>query len=233
MAKDAGMSNHSFNTIAQFQQQARRFLPLIVAAFFLLLIFQQLWSVYTSLIFQPKIEAPHPQTVTKSQQKYSSTTINDANLFGITTASTTKVPVNKKLPTTNQQLILRGAFSSTNDQQSSAMIEDANGITRSYRLNAKINANTRLHSIFNNRVILFYNGQLETLRFPTFKDSQNVDASNATSNSAVNGNQRNSFTVSRVSQNKTVDTSTMTAEQRQQLIKSRLQELRKRSRSKG
>jgi len=105
------------------------------------------------------------------------------------------------------------------------MIEGGDGVTRSYRVNMQVGANTQLHGVFLNHVVLSRSGVLETLTFPS-------PASTGNSSARSSGNNSVSIDQSQP-RGKPVDTASMSAQQRQQLIKTRLQELRNRSKSKG
>jgi len=198
-------------------RQYKRWLTIALALCLLALLTQLLWRSYLTFYFQPTIAlvSPPPQG-----QQYDAKTITAANLFGRTLVG----PTAAKLPSTRLQLILRGAFGASTPEKGSAMIEDGNGVTRTYRVNMQVGANTQLHSVFPNHVVLSRDGQLEVLKFP----SPGSDAGNARPNS------NNSVSIDQSGPRaKSLDSTSMSAQQRQQLIKTRLQELRNRSKNKG
>lgn len=69
-------------------------------------------------------------------------------------------------PDTRLNLKLRGVFSSPNPKLARAIIEDAKGDEDSYAVDDSLPGGAVLNQVFTDKVILEYNGRLETLRLP-------------------------------------------------------------------
>jgi general secretion pathway protein C len=210
-----------------------RWLPLALALCLVALVAPLLWHSYQTFYFQPSVDriaAAAPQG-----QPYSAQAITQGNLFGRSQTA----PAAAKLPATNLQLILRGAFGAITPEKGTAMIESGDGVTRSYRVNMQVSANTRLHGVFPNHVVLSRDGKLETLEFPSLGSVTGSSGPPNTGNNTGNNTRNNSG--SNAGNHAAIippsaqrhDTATMSAQQRQQLIKLRLQELRNRSKNRG
>ena len=76
-------------------------------------------------------------------------------------------------PETRLRLDLKGVFASSDSSQALAIIASSKGQDKTYHIGDKITGGVLLHAIYEDRVILERNGQLETLRLPESKvDSQ-------------------------------------------------------------
>lgn len=197
-------------------QRISYYLLLAILLLIAVTIGEQLLSAYKTINYHPDLDISKVQQKPNRQNPYDVETINQNHLLG---QFNEVVDAPKNLPTTNLKLTLRGAFTSSNPQRASAMIESPDGKTLYYKVNGNVYGNTVLHSVFSDRVILSRQGQLETLYFPAVTHRPTQPSSE--SYPEVNDNKSN---------NRIEHPSAMTQEQRQQLIKSRLQELRNRSR---
>ena len=112
-----------------------------------------------------------------------------------------------KLPKTKLQLTLRGAFTAKDPNQGSAIIEGADKQAKHYKVGSTISPGTQLKAVYSDRIILTTNNNLETLYFPA-SDSSVAESNNQTSNNT--------------------NKSALTEQKRQELIKQRLEELRRR-----
>jgi general secretion pathway protein C len=206
-----------------------RWLAPLLALCLLALLAQLLWRSYQTYLFAPQID--RIITAVPQQQQYNIATITQGNLFGRALVS----PAAAKLPVTNLQLILRGAFGASTPEKGIAMIEGGDSITRSYRVNMQVSANTRLHGVFTNHVVLSRDGQLETLEFPSPAGTvaNNGTGSSGSTFGSGTGNDTGNRRPINTTTSQRVDATAMSAQQRQQLIKSRLQELRNGSKNKG
>lgn len=198
------------------QQKIRYYCLLVTLVVIVVAIGEQLFSAYKTINYHSDLNQGQIQDKPSRESPYDVEAINQTHLLGQFNEA---VEVPKNLPTTNLKLTLRGAFTSSNPEHASAMIESPDGKTLYYKVNSNVNGNTVLHSVFSNRVVLSRQGQLETLYFST--ESSRKDPPSA----------RTPPLISSDKSNKQIKTPTaMTQEQRQQLIRSRLQELRNRSR---
>ena len=76
-------------------------------------------------------------------------------------------------PETRLRLDLKGVFASSDASEALAIIASSKGKDKTYHIGDKITGGALLHAIYEDRVILKRNGQLETLRLPKSKvDSQ-------------------------------------------------------------
>ena len=160
------------------------------------------------LIQQQNSQADNVRAVkTTTKPSYSSKDIIEGALFG--QSNTTKRLSEIKLPVTKLQLILRGAFTATTPENASAIIEGSNKKAKHYNIGQTVFGQTQLKAVYSDRVILTNNGKLETLYFPKTN----------TSNTKT--------TVQKLAN--TQQTTNVNDQQRQALIKKRLEELRNRS----
>jgi general secretion pathway protein C len=203
-----------------------RYATLVIALIALIAITGLLRSSYNTLNFQPSVQQSN--TLQPTSTDYNTTNITTSNLFGRSSQSNTSVA----LPATNLKLILRGAFTSTTPELASALIESPDGKTNSFRVNSKVYNNTVLHSVFNDRVILSLNGELETLHFPTAElNETNAPLNNEISKDEIKELVQNNASLKEIATaTQQLQSSTISEEQRSQLIRSRLQELRNRAR---
>ncbi len=194
-------------------------------------------NLLATLNYQPSVSSNAKPAASAKQTIYQASSITNSNIFGRSLASASFSQAN--IPVTRLQLILRGAFTSSNPKQASAIIEGPDGQTRSYKSGSKIYGQASLQQVFSDRVVLSRNGQLETLYFPE---------PGTRSNNATNGGnaanypstvpddiqqlvQDNMSAEEIQATSKQLRSSAMTPEQRQALIRERLQELRNRSKA--
>jgi general secretion pathway protein C len=201
------------------QQRISYYVLLAIVVVIAVAIGEQLYSAYYTKNYHSDVATSTIQQKPNRESLYDVEVINKSHLLGQFDTKINPQNSQKNLPTTNLKLTLRGAFTSSNPQHASAMIEGPDQKTSSYKVNGNVYGNTVLHSVFSNRVVLSRQGQLETLYFPAVSARQSQPSPQ-------------SYTLSNgeISKNRTKSSATMTKEQRQQLIKSRLQELRNRSR---
>lgn len=164
-------------------------------------------------------EQQKPQAIT-----YKATDITRQNLFGRAEAA---VVDPSQLPETRLQLILRGAFTSDDPQRASAIIEGPDQQSRSYRINSRVYGGAQLHAVYKDKVVLSRAGQLENLYFPSAETGIQTETPPVTSDNNIGRKTSISTTISSKA------TPGLSEQQRQDLIRARLQELRDRSRNKG
>lgn len=168
--------------------------------------------------------AYEPSRNTSKQQSisapYSISTITNNHLFG---KADHKSVEQLSLPETRQALQLRGAFTAVNPKLASAIIEDRDGNARHFRVGAHVQGSISLYAVYGDRVILSDRGQLETLYFPSAEEIAQMrlssgDSANDTPDpNTAAGNIR-------------INEQAKTEEERNALIRKRLEELRNRIR---
>lgn len=200
------------------------------------LLLSQGLAVYQGANYQPIIQNENRITPSQPVEDYSVNAIVERNFFGRQIVNQ-ELLQQTNLPTTNLQVVLRGVFTSTNPRQASAIIERPDGQVRSYRVNATVFGSSRLHAVFNDRIVLSTNGELETLYFPepgaaqttsTQDVAQVIDQVPQDIRELVENNM-SAEEIREASQALTSDS--LTAEQRAALIRERLMILRNRARN--
>ncbi|WP_101759473.1 type II secretion system protein N [Oceanicoccus sp. KOV_DT_Chl] len=218
--------------------QALRYAGMLIALLMALLIGQQLFNTFNTLDHQPVHGVSKVSKQTAAP--YNARTITTSHLFGLYSGGSNGAA---NLPVTRLQLELRGAFTSSNPDQASAIIKGPDGESRAYKVNSRIYGTARLHKVFADRIVLSRNGQLETLYFPdpssTTSSQTAVTTSYSDSSSGYDIPEdamklvQDNMSLQEIQQTtKALKSSAMTAEQRQALIRKRLQDLRDRANAK-
>ncbi len=88
----------------------------------------------------------------------------NAHLFGSLAATASNGPISA--PVTRLKLTLHGVFASDDARLAMAIISDAGGRQKYYRMGDAVPGGARLHAIYTDRVILKREGRLETLKLP-------------------------------------------------------------------
>ncbi|ARN75592.1 type II secretion system protein N [Oceanicoccus sagamiensis] len=206
-----------------------RYGALLIGALLLLALAADSLSLLSTLNYQPTINSPASFASSAERSDYQASRITNSHLFGRTSADYQANSAN--LPVTRMQLVLRGAFTSSNPSQASAIIEGPDGQTRAYKSGSQIYGQAKLRQVFSDRVVLSRNGQLETLYFP-----EPGSASNSANEIVLPDDARqlvqDTMTAEEIqATSKQLKSSAMTPQQRQELIRKRLQELRNRSKT--
>lgn len=235
------MLNRAYQKIQAIElAQASRAVALLIAIIACFFIGKALMSMLETLQFTADVAAPS-QSIEKTSN-YNGADITQRNLFGLAPASETTDQAN--LPTTRLQLQLRGAFTSSNSKLASAIIQGPDGESRSYKVSSNVYGQTTLHEVHKDRIVLERNGQLETLYFPELSsDLNNAVVVNGQINSrslssyGVTDEDRtlvqDNMSIQEIKQAaKELGSAALTPEQRQQLIRQRLQDLRNRAKAK-
>lgn len=213
------------------------FMVLIVAALLI-----QLWHAFATFSYRPDIQTSNASPSSNTNE-YNASAITGSQLFGQFAGQLSNA---QNIPTTQLQLKLRGAFTSSNPQLASAIIEGPDGQTRPYKISSKVYGEAQLKEVFGDRVVLSRNGQLETLYFPEPEISNTANSSKVNtvatnqrdfSNYDIPDDIRNlvqdNMSTQEIQQAaRDLSSSAMTPEQRQALIRKRLQDLRDRARRK-
>lgn len=152
-------------------KQARNTARLLTLVLLVLVVYQ-LARLTWMLMPAPPQEQVQPVTATTpstsaDQSRVDASRIAGWHLFGQaaqTPSQQKNVPIDA--PETRLNLILRGVFSSDDDQRARAIIAAPNGEERSYRIGDTLPGNAELSEIYADRIILLRNGRHETLRLP-------------------------------------------------------------------
>lgn len=209
-----------FHQAAAFSQSdnerrlLRLLLPAIVVVTALLLLWQA-WLFWQTWQFEPAISGQRQSSNTIT---YQTAPILQAELFGADQQTTASA----SLPETRLQLTLRGVFTANSDKLASAIIEDANGVTRSFKINSSVFGDSQLKAVYADRVVLSRNGALESLYFPSSLAPVTTSNNDTAAVPAVE--------TTTAAPRQAIAGRKITPEQRQQLIRQRLQELRDRAR---
>ncbi len=201
-----------------------RFSPVGIALAAIAAVAYQLYGGLVSHSYQPVVQQQPPVAVTKPQPAYQVATITDRHLFGQLSEQFGSQPQQQNLPETQLQLVLRGAFTANDTGQGAAIIESMDQEARSYRVGQPVAGGVKLHAVYNDRVVLAQNGQLETLYFPSI-ESVGGGAEQEPIVTALD------TTEPQPAPRKRANPATMTSTERENLIRQRLLELRERVRS--
>lgn len=235
------MFSHLQNKASTFElAQIKPWLLAVIIVLTILVIAAQLWSSYQSFSYQPVFQASKQPARATKPDHYNIGNVTNSNLFG--SGGVNDRSASTLLPATQLNLTLRGAFTSTNPKQASAIIQGPDGETRSFKIDSQVYNNARLQAVFSDRIVLSRDGELETLYFPQ-PGSETPAVNNAVSiNNASNVEQynipsdivslvRNNMSAQEIQQtSQQLQSKSMSQEQRQALIKKRLQDLRDRAR---
>jgi type II secretory pathway component PulC len=178
-----------------------------------------LYQALHSYLYQPAI-SPSQQQSTATTPTYSISNITNSHLFG---RADSKSVEQLTLPKTRKPFQLRGAFTATNPESASAIIESADKEARHYKVGAQVQDGVKLYAVYGDRVVLSNRGQLETLYFPSHEEmtSSRTAAIPATKQEAP---------AAKTSANIDISKSVKTEAERNALIRQRLEELRNRIR---
>ena len=220
-------------------------LAVAIALVLAMLLAYQLYNSWLTLNYQPTLNTS-VKSAKVASTSYQASSLTKANLFGRSLASNNTESSN--IPVTRLQLRLRGAFTSSNPKNASALIEGPDGKTQSYKVASKVYGQALLHQVLADRIVLSRNGELETLYFPE-PGSEVGSAGAATPNgsesagfsaytNAVPNDIRqlvqDNMSLAEIQQaSKQLRSSAMTPQQRKELISKRLQELRNRVKAKN
>jgi type II secretion system protein C len=148
---------------------------------------------------------------------YDLATVRDASLFGQEAAP--RQASNGQLPETRLKLVLRGVFTAPVNSDAAAIIEGEDQSASYYKVGSALPGGAQLAAVYPDRVVIGHSGLQETLFFPTEFVSGSSQAE----------------TVATVETEtvKTADvvpiTPDMSAEQKNKIIRARLEQLRKSS----
>lgn len=143
-------------------------LPLVFVVIMLILLAQLAAKVSWQVVQGTSTTRPMSRTTNTGQSaatpEFSMTRVVNAHLFGNLNTASSAAPINA--PVTRLRLTLHGVFASTDPKEAMAIISDAGGRQKSYRIGDAVPGGARLHAIYSDRVILERAGKLETLKLP-------------------------------------------------------------------
>lgn len=180
---------------AEIKLKANKILPKFIFVLLIVLI-TQTFAELTWTLFTPSEELKSNNTQTKTQATgvKAVTNANLANLSSYHLFGDAKKQVQIiqpkviDAPETRLRLDLKGVFASTIANQALAIISSSKGKDKTYHIGDKITGGALLHAVYEDRVILKRNGQLETLRLPKPKVDSTAFYNNKAS--SVNSKQR-------------------------------------------
>ncbi len=175
--------------------------------------------------YQPNISAVRPPPAT-SASSYNEQDIINSQLFG---EAKPQQLSQRDLPSTQVALQLRGVFTAPVDDQAGAIIEGEGRPAEYYKVGMEISEGITLHRVYSNRVLISNQGELENLYFPTVLTAPTQ--SPPTQSPATPGQTRPPTSAAPPAQQPSND-GAISQEQKQTLIRQRLEELRSRARSK-
>lgn len=161
--------------------------------------------------------------------------IRRANFFGRMEAPSIDQLSDSQLPQTSLQLSLRGVFTASRQRNASAIVENKDGVSRNYKVGQYLDDDTSLRAVYPDRILLSRAGRLESLYFPTtYNDSSennaDVAAAEYAKNSQTTGNNSDEELIRNSNLSALMNSSALSEQQKQTLVKKRLEALRKRAR---
>lgn len=122
----------------------------------------------------PSVNVDNPNISSGPANSLNVSELAALNLFGDAKSNPTvqEQPVQDDLPETRLKLILQGAFTSSEDQVSSALIAtDRRDKAQRYYVGDEVPGNAVLHQVYTSYVVLKRGGRLEKLLFPRAQGS--------------------------------------------------------------
>ena len=191
----------------EIKLKANKYLPTFIVVVFVVLITQTFaeltWSLFTpnQEIKSANIQIKNQAVAIKQATNTSLANISRYHLFG--DAKKSAPVIQQKVidaPETRLRLDLKGVFASTNANQALAIISSSKGKDKTYHVGDKITGGVLLHAVYEDRVILKRNGQLETLRLPKPKVDSSAFYKGSAQKSNLRQSQSTSSTVSKTKQ---------------------------------
>ena len=141
--------------------------PILVIGVMTIILAQLLAQVSWQIMTPAGTELAHNTTrsnQTLAEPQKSLAEVVNAHLFGKLAPTTSAGPITA--PATRLKLNLNGVFASENPKLAMAIISDASGKQKHYRIGDAVPGGAKLHAIYPDRVILDRLGKLETLKLP-------------------------------------------------------------------
>lgn len=125
------------------------------------------WLIFTPVEEHQTVSGNNRQLATTQFSQPGLKSVVSLHLFGEAQQLATK-PVDAPIeaPKTSLKLVLRGVFSHSDPDKAMAIIADASGKEKLYRIGGQVPGGATVHTIYPDRVILQRNGQFETLQLP-------------------------------------------------------------------
>jgi len=125
------------------------------------------WLILTPDSKHSRSQSSRQQTKTSNVSQVRLNSVASLHLFGEAGKVETVIsdaPIDA--PKTTLKLVLRGIFSHSDQNLAMAIIADAGGKEKLYRVGAEVPGGAKVHKIYPDKVILERNGQLEALELP-------------------------------------------------------------------
>jgi general secretion pathway protein C len=164
-------------------QARQRWLPLAITLVAWALVFWALVRLFWSFFDAPEaIIAPGAAPVvsggTRSAPTQNLASLTQFHLFGTNAQSANGMPSAPNAPETQLKLVLIGVAAGRDPKGGVAIIADENNHQRQYQAGQIISGAT-LDSIYRDRVVLLYQGRLETLKLPRLSDPNTMAGSSS------------------------------------------------------
>lgn len=164
---DSSMQISGFN-MADTQAFLRRFapvaekrLPLWASIVFGLLIAWILAQLTWELLPRPKEIPPAYRTHTVAHQSFNVNKLAEMHLFGVMNISATT-----EAPATTLNLELKGVVAASSDSKISLAIISSNSNEDMYGVGAQLPGGAQIQSIYPDRVLISFNGRIQSLQLP-------------------------------------------------------------------
>ena len=161
------------------KQKSSHYLPKLVVVIFVILLvqtFAQLsWKLF-SVDHKAVASSQRPQ-VPSRQPLLSSSSLKDVAAYHLFGDAKKQIVMPQKIidaPETRLRLDLKGTFATSNSSEAMAIISSSKNKDKTYHIGDKVIGGALLHAVYEDRVILKRNGQLETLRLPKAKLENNA-----------------------------------------------------------
>jgi len=171
----------------EIKLKANKHLPKFVFIVLIILVVQ-LVAELTWRFFSPILESEsisNKNQIVQPKTIIPNTGLKEVATYHLFGDAKKQVVVNEKIidaPETRLRLDLKGVFASTNTEEALAIISSSNDNDKTYHIGDKVTTGVTLHAIYEDRVILKRNGQLETLRLPKAKvDSKAINTTHSNS----------------------------------------------------
>jgi general secretion pathway protein C len=180
-------------------QARQRWLPLAVSIASWALFFWALVRLFWSFFDAPEAAiapgaVPVVTTSARSTPMQNLASLTQFHLFGTSTQPANGMPSAPNAPDTQLKLVLIGVAAGRDPKGGVAIIADENNHQRQYQVGQIISGAT-LDSIYRDRVVLLYQGRLETLKLPRLSDPNTMAGSAAAGAAPANTVSAGSATV--------------------------------------
>ena len=177
-----------------------------------------LWQQWQA---EPELEAGGAAAEREQTSPALEVSLDELKVFGVPGEEPTEPEVvdTEDLPETNLRLVLRGVMAGRSEHLTSALVEGPDSETDVYRVGEELPGEARLHQVYQRRIVIERNGELENLSFPEEDTDGEVAVRGSRSESSRDGDAGSETTSRR------------TPSGDQDAVRARLEELRERLRN--